>query len=74
MKPKNILLILIVIVMIPEILLVAYIFSKYSITIDFSPVYSTDFLSFLLVNPVFFVVLIVVIIMMLILYFALQIK
>lgn len=74
MKLKSILLILIVIVMVPEILLVTYVFSKYSINIVLPGNYANDFFSFLFANPVFFMVVVIVIIMMLILYFALQVK
>ena len=74
MKIKGILLIIVILVVIPEILFVSYVFSKYSIEINFSPNYTSDFFTFLLSNPIFFIVILVVIIMMLILYFALQTK
>jgi uncharacterized membrane protein len=74
MKLKDMLLIAIILVMIPEILLTAYIFGRYSINLGLVESSTGDFLSFLMSNPLFFVVIIVVFIVMLILYFTLQIK
>jgi membrane-anchored glycerophosphoryl diester phosphodiesterase (GDPDase) len=74
MKMKSMLLIMIIIVMIPEILLTAFIFGRYSINLGFPEVSTTDALSFLRANPLFLVIVIVVFIVMLILYFTLQIK
>jgi len=74
MKMKSMLLIMIIIVMIPEILLTAFIFGRYSINLGFLEVSTTDVLSFLMSNPLFLVIVIVVFIVMLILYFTLQIK
>jgi hypothetical protein len=77
MKIKSMLLIMIIIVMIPEILLTAFIFGRY-INLGF-PEVSTTFsityiYSFLLSNPLFFVIVILVFIITIILYFTLQMK
>jgi hypothetical protein len=74
MKLKYILLVLIIIVMIPEILLISYIFSKYSLSIELPQLPVNDFLSFLFLNPFFMMIILVVFISMLILYFSLQVK
>jgi uncharacterized membrane protein len=74
MKLKDMLLIAIIIVMIPEILLTAYIFGRYSINLGLVESSARDFLSFLISNPLFFVIIILVFIVMLILYFTLQTK
>jgi hypothetical protein len=74
MKLKYILLVLIIIVMIPEILLISYIFSKYTLNIELPQLPVNDFLSFLFLNPFFLIIILVVFICMLILYFALQAK
>ncbi len=71
MKIKNVLLVLIVLVMIPEILLVTYVFN---ISVEFPQFYAVDFFTYLITNPLFFVIVIIVIIMTIILYFALQVK
>lgn len=73
MKIKNMLLIVIIIVMIPEILLTTFIFGRY-INLGFPEVSTTYILSFLMSNPLFLVIVIVVFIVMLILYFTLQMK
>jgi hypothetical protein len=78
MKMKSMLLIMIIIVMIPEILLTAFIFGRYTTNLGF-PEVSTNvstayILSFLMSNPLFFIIVIVVFIVVLILYFTLQMK
>ena len=65
---------MIILVMIPEILLTSYIFGKYSVDLGFPGISTGDFLSFLIINPLFFVIIILVFIVMLILYFTLQTK
>jgi hypothetical protein len=74
MKLKYVLLVLIIIVMVPEILLISYLFSKYSLNIKLPQFPMNDFLSFLFLNPFFLIIMLVVFISMLILYFALQAK
>ena len=75
MKAKNILLILIIVVLIPEILLISYILSKYNVEIPQIPqTYTTDFVSFLLANPLFSVIVVIVVIVMFILYLTLQLS
>jgi len=74
MKLKNILLILIIIVMIPEILLIAYIFNKYSVKFEVPNIPTESFLTFLFVNPLFLIILILVFIVIAILYFTLRIS
>ncbi len=71
MKLKNIILTLIVIVMIPEILLITYIFK---INMPTPVFFESDFLSFLITNPVLLVLIVIIIIMAVILYFALQLR
>jgi len=66
---KNILLVLIVFAMIPEILLVTYLFN---INISVPQVYANNFFKFLVNNPLFFVTVIIIIIMLFILYFTLR--
>ena len=77
MKMKSMILIMIIIVMIPEILLTAFIFGRY-INLGFPEVSTTVstayILSFLMSNPLFLVIVIIVFIVMLILYFTLQMK
>ncbi|MHA1222816.1 MAG: hypothetical protein ACTSP3_06105 [Candidatus Heimdallarchaeaceae archaeon] len=73
MKLRNILLILIILIIIPEILFVAYLFSKYKIEFpEIQQSHITDFVTFLINNPLFLVIVVIVIIVMVILYFALQ--
>jgi len=71
MKLKNVLLTLIVIVMVPEILLITYLF-KINITIPMF--FEGDILTLLITHPLFLVILLIVVIMAVILYFALQIR
>ena len=77
MKLKSILMILILLIVIPELLLVAYIASKYTAKMEISPIYAntfTAFLTFLITNPVFLMIIIVLVIAMAILYFAIRTK
>jgi len=71
MNLKSILLVLIVLIMIPEILLVTYLFN---ISIEVPQFFAIDFFTYLITNPLFFVIIIIVVIMAIILYFALQVK
>ena len=71
MKLKNILLTLIVLVMVPEILFITYLFK---INIQIPMFFEGDVFTFLLTNPIFLVIIIIVTIMAVILYFALQLK
>jgi hypothetical protein len=77
MKLKTMLLILIALVIVPEILLVAYVTSKYAVNFSVPQEYSdaaSAFLAFLLVNPMFLILLVVVFIVMAVLYAALKAK
>ena len=71
MKLKNILLILIILVMIPEVLITTYVFN---INVQIPRGYATDFLTFLINNPYFLLTVIIIAVIMLILYFTLRLS
>ena len=69
MKLKNILIILIVLVIVPEILFTVYVFN---INTEVPSAYANDFLLFLINNPFFSIISAMIIFVSILLYFALK--